>query len=446
MRKDDVIASISTALGRGGIGVVRISGPNLVPFMEALLGKTLSPRYASYTHFPAADGSVIDSGLALYFPAPHSFTGEDVLELQGHGGQIVLKMLQARCIELGARLADPGEFTQRAFLNDRIDLAQAESIADLIDATSEAAVRSAVKSLQGAFSTEIHQLVNQLIRLRMLVEATIDFPEEEIDFLSTADAKGQLTHIQSQLTTVLSTARQGKILREGMNIVLVGQPNVGKSSLLNALAGFEAAIVTDIAGTTRDTVRELIHLNDVPLHIIDTAGLRDTVDQVEKIGIARTWQAVAQADAVLLLVDSRIGPTPEDQKILSKLPASLPRIWIYNKIDLADIPVTQVEAEEGLRLYLSAKTHVGIEALKQTLLTLIGWNGTAEGVFMARERHLNAIHRAKDFVEISFSEMMHLEIFAENLRLAQNALSEVTGEFTADDLLGEIFSKFCIGK
>lgn len=446
MRKGDVIAAIATALGRGGIGVVRISGPNLVPFIEALLGKTLSPRYASYTPFPAADGSVIDSGLALYFPAPHSFTGEDVLELQGHGGQIVLKMLQARCIELGARLAEPGEFTQRAFLNDRIDLAQAESIADLIDATSEAAVRSAVKSLQGAFSTEIHQLVNQLIRLRMLVEASIDFPEEEIDFLTAADAKGQLTHIQSQLAAVLSTARQGRILREGMNVVLVGQPNVGKSSLLNALAGFEAAIVTDIAGTTRDTVRELIHLNEVPLHIIDTAGLRDTVDQVEKIGIARTWQAVAQADAVLLLVDSRTGPTPEDQKILSRLPASLPRIWIYNKIDLADIPVTQVEAEEGLRLYLSAKTQVGIEALKQTLLTLIGWNGTAEGVFMARERHLNAIHRARDFVEISFSEMMHLEIFAENLRLAQNALSEVTGEFTADDLLGEIFSKFCIGK
>jgi tRNA modification GTPase len=446
MQKNDVIVAIATAPGRGGIGVVRLSGPNISGFIFSLTGKVLIPRCATYTDFQAADQSAIDSGLAIYFPAPHSFTGEDVLELQAHGGPVVLKMLQSRCVELGARLAEPGEFTKRAFLNDKLDLAQAESVADLINATSEAAVRSAVKSLQGVFSAEIHRLVDQLIHLRMLVESTLDFPEEEIDFLQAADAKGQLQAIQHQLGWVLETAQQGRLLREGMHVVLIGQPNVGKSSLLNALAGFEAAIVTEIAGTTRDTVREMIHLDGVPLHVIDTAGLRDTLDKVEQIGIARTWETIKQADLVLLVVDSVEGISPEDKSILSQLPTKLPCIHVYNKIDLSGEPANRQDTDEGITIQLSAKTGQGLDILRQALLEIVGWHQTEEGVFMARERHLKAIGRAATLLKEAADNYAQIEIFAESLRLAQLALSEVTGEFTADDLLGEIFSRFCIGK
>lgn len=446
MQKGDVITAIATAPGRGGVGIVRLSGPDISGFIFSLTGKTLTPRYATHTSFYAADGHIIDSGLALYFPAPHSFTGEDVLELQGHGGPVVLKMLQARCVELGARLAEPGEFTRRAFLNDKLDLAQAESVADLIDATSEAAARCALKSLQGAFSHEIHQLVEALIHLRMLVEATLDFPEEDIDFLAVADARGKLTDIQAQLVRVLASAQQGRLLREGMHVVLIGQPNVGKSSLLNALAGFDAAIVTDIAGTTRDTVREMIHLNGVPVHIIDTAGLRETADKVEQIGIARTWDAINQADLALLLIDSQGGITADDQAILARLPQKLPCVYVHNKIDLTSQAAGSQTLENNIHLYLSAKTGEGLDRLRQTLLDLVGWQQTDEGVFMARERHLDAIRRAAVFLAEAEKSYLEIEIFAENLRLAQTALSEITGEFSSDDLLGEIFSRFCIGK
>jgi tRNA modification GTPase len=443
MQNVSPIVAIATAPGRGGVGVIRLSGPDLSGFIFPLMQKkALTPRYATYTNFYAADGSIIDSGLALYFPGPNSFTGEDVLELQGHGGPVILNMLQTRCTALGARLAEPGEFTKRAFLNDKMDLAQAESVADLIDASSEAAARSAVRSLQGAFSREIHQLVDQLIHLRMLVEATLDFPEEEIDFLEAANARGQLQAIQAQLARVLDTASQGSLLREGAHIVLVGQPNVGKSSLLNALVGFEAAIVTDIAGTTRDTVRELIHLNGVPIHIVDTAGLRQTEDTVEKIGIARTWSAIEKADMVLLLVDSQQGIQAEDEAILAELPAHLPKVQVYNKIDL----VAKRPEADTRTLYLSAKTGEGLSALKDTLLEMVGWHQTDQGVFMARERHLDAIRRAAIFLEEAATDWQQVEIFAEMLRMAQSALSEITGEFSADDLLGEIFSRFCIGK
>ena len=441
------ICAIATAPGRGGVGVIRVSGRDLLPFAAALTGdKQPKPRYATYTDFYAADGQAIDNGLLLYFPGPNSFTGEDVLELQGHGGPVVLNMLLSRCLQLGARLAEPGEFSKRAFLNDKMDLAQAESVADLIDASSETAARSALKSLKGAFSNEIHVLVDELITLRMLVEATLDFPEEEIDFLKQADALGKLQTLRQRLQQVQSTARQGAILREGMHVVLVGQPNVGKSSLMNALAGDDIAIVTDIAGTTRDTVREEIVIDGVPVHIIDTAGLRDTDDVVEKIGIERTWQAVERADVALVLVDSREGVTAEVEAILERIPPQLPRLFIYNKADLSGETIGAAEEDGRSVLRLSARTHAGVELLKARLLEQIGYSGASEGVFLARERHLDAIRRAAEHMELAHTDWEMVEIFAEELRLAQNALSEITGQFTPDDLLGVIFSRFCIGK
>ncbi|WP_287879348.1 tRNA uridine-5-carboxymethylaminomethyl(34) synthesis GTPase MnmE [Aquitalea sp.] len=441
------ICAIATAPGRGGVGVIRVSGRELLPFAAALSGgKQPKPRYATYTDFYAADGEAIDNGLLLYFPGPNSFTGEDVLELQGHGGPVVLNMLLSRCLQLGARLAEPGEFSKRAFLNDKMDLAQAESVADLIDASSETAARSALKSLKGAFSNEIHVLVDELITLRMLVEATLDFPEEEIDFLKQADALGKLQTLRQRLQQVQATARQGAILREGMHVVLVGQPNVGKSSLMNALAGDDIAIVTDIAGTTRDTVREEIVIDGVPVHIIDTAGLRDTDDVVEKIGIERTWQAVERADVALVLVDSREGVTAEVEAILERIPPQLPRLFIYNKADLSGESIGMAEEDGRSVLRLSARTHAGVDLLKARLLELIGYSGASEGVFLARERHLDAIRRAAEHMELAHTDWEMVEIFAEELRLAQNALSEITGQFTPDDLLGVIFSRFCIGK
>ncbi len=439
----DSIAAVATAPGRGGVGVIRVSGKDIAPLMAGVLGRALLPRYAHFARFLAADGSVLDEGLAIYFPAPHSFTGEEVLELQGHGGPVVMKMLLARCVELGARHAEPGEFTKRAFLNGKLDLAQAEAVADLIDAQSEAAVKSALKSLDGAFSREIRQLVDGLINLRMLVEATLDFPEEEIDFLEAADARGQLTGLQEQLRRVLQTATQGKLLREGMHVVLIGQPNVGKSSLMNALAGEEVAIVTDIAGTTRDTVRELILLDGVPVHIIDTAGLRETEDRVERIGIERTWGAIEKADLALLLLDSREGVTEEDRAILGRLSPSLPVLRVFNKIDLTG----EVPGNAGVdEVHVSAQSGEGLLQLRAKLLERVGWQGSDSGVFIARARHLDAIRRAAEHLATALAAYQQIEIMAEELRLAQNALNEITGEFTPDDLLGVIFSRFCIGK
>lgn len=461
-----IIAAIATASGRGGVGVVRVSGKNLLPLAQVLSGgKTPTARQVLYTDFVDDIGTPIDSGLMLYFAAPASFTGEDVIELQGHGGMVVLHMLLNRCLELGARLAEPGEFTKRAFLNNKLDLAQAESVADLIDATSQSAARMAMRSLQGVFSQHIHALVDELIHLRVLVEATLDFPEEDVDFLAAANAKGKLAHIRQQLDDVLVQAGQGALLREGMKVVLVGAPNVGKSSLLNALAGDEVAIVTDIAGTTRDTVREQIVLDGVPVHIIDTAGLRETEDVVENMGMERSHKAVRDADVALILVDPREGINRKTRAILASLPASLKKIEIHNKIDLTGEPAGYVSREtlagaDGVFsgnpqntaatntvIALSAKTGAGLAVLQHELLQQVGWQGESEGLFLARQRHVVALQQAKDELNHAvLCDDQHIELFAEHLRLAQNALSEITGEFSADDLLGVIFSRFCIGK
>ena len=439
--KPDLIAAIATAPGRGGVGVVRVSGADVAPLASAVLGRVPEARHATFARFIDGCGGVIDEGIALYFAAPHSFTGEHVLELQGHGGPAVLDLILQRCIELGARLAGPGEFTRRAYLNGKLDLAQAEAVADLIDAASGEAARSAMRSLSGAFSARIAELVEALTRLRMLVEATLDFPEEEIDFLQQADAFGRLDRIDASLAAVRAQAKQGALLREGLTVVLIGQPNVGKSSLLNQLAGFEAAIVTEIAGTTRDTVREAIQIRGVPLHIIDTAGLRDTDDPVEQLGIARTWDAVEKADVALLLVDAAHGLGEREAAILARLPA-VARLTIHNKIDVS----AEAPRAAGDEIWLSAKTGAGVELLRGKLLEAAGWQSAGEGAFMARARHLDALARGAAHLAAARQAATQLELFAEELRLAQAALSDITGEFTADDLLGEIFSKFCIGK
>ena len=449
----DTIAAIATAPGRGGVGVIRISGSNLLPFAFALTGKTPKARYATLADFRAADGTAIDTGILLYFPNPASFTGEDVLELQGHGGPVVMQMLLARCLDLGARLAEPGEFSRRAFLNGKMDLAQAEAVADLIDAATASAARSAVRSLQGEFSRAIAELNEELINLRMLVEATLDFPEEDIDFLKAADAFGRLNRLQAKLTEIFDRAGQGKLLQSGLHVVLAGQPNVGKSSLLNRLAGDDLAIVTPIAGTTRDALRSTIQIEGIPLHIIDTAGLRDTDDVVERIGIERSWQEIERADVVLLLVDARQGIGDVDREILGKLPSRLQRITVYNKIDLAGREAERHDEHDthgdAIAISLSAKAGLGIELLRTELLRIAGWHH-AEDVFIARERHLRALELAQEHIATSRrvveSPYPALELFAEELRLAQHALGEITGEFTADDLLGVIFSRFCIGK
>jgi tRNA modification GTPase len=464
--RHDPIAAIATAPGRGGVGIVRISGAQLQPLVQALCGRSLRAREATYLPFRADDHSVIDQGLALYFPAPHSYTGEDVLELQAHGGPVVLQLLLARCLEAGAqidpatgrprlpalRVAQPGEFTQRAFLNDKIDLAQAEAIADLIDASTEAAARSASRSLAGEFSREIHTLRDALIHLRMGVEATLDFPEEEIDFLKQTDAQGQLDRLRAQLATVMQRTRQGALLREGIRVVIAGQPNAGKSSLLNALAGAELAIVTPIAGTTRDVVTQAIQIEGVPVHVIDTAGLRDSDDPVEKIGIERAWAQIERADALVFLHDLTRRDDPayqaadaQIQRLLAdKRPNSLALIEVWNKADAHAGP-----APEG-SIALSARTGQGLQALRQKLLEVAGWQSSAEGVWLARERHVHALRRVEQHLaaanEFLAPQALALDLLAEELRLGQNALNEITGEFSADDLLGVIFSKFCIGK
>lgn len=443
MTASDTIVAIATAPGRGGIGIVRISGPDLSPYLIGLTGKTLQPRHARHVPFLGADGETLDDGIALYFPAPRSFTGEHVLELQGHGGPQVLQLVMERCLQLGARLAQPGEFSRRAFLNGKLDLAQAEAIADLIDAGSREAARSALRTLDGEFSRKINILRDGLIHLRMLVEATLDFPEEDIDFLERADAWGKLAALQASLSAVMAQARQGVLLREGLNVVLIGQPNVGKSSLMNQLAGYDAAIVTEYAGTTRDTLREAIQIEGVPIHLIDTAGLRETEDPVERLGIARTWAVLDKADIAVLLIDAAHGITAQEATILERLPA-IPLLTVHNKIDLAgEAPRAKPDGKE---IWLSAKSGAGIELLRRRLLEIAGWRSGGEGVFIARARHLDALRRAGDSLEKARGTGLQLEFFAEELRLAQAALSEITGEFSSDDLLGAIFSQFCIGK
>ena len=457
-RLDQPIAAIATAPGRGAVGIVRVSAKDVRPIIDAVCGRDLPPRQAVYGPFRAADGGAIDQGLAINFPAPHSYTGEDVLELQAHGGPVVLQLLLARCLEAGAamamRVAEPGEFTQRAFLNGKLDLAQAEAIADLIDASTEAAARSATRSLAGAFSREIHALRDALIHLRMLVEATLDFPEEEIDFLQKADAQGQLERLQANLARVMQRAHQGALLREGIDVVIAGQPNAGKSSLLNALAGAELAIVTPIPGTTRDVVRQTIQIEGVPLHVVDTAGLREGADQVERIGIERAWGQIEQADAVLFLHDLTRAQAAEyrqaDEAIKQKLPRDVPVIDVWNKADAVDAGVAARTRPTGDGVTLSAKTGEGLDALRRKLLDIAGWQAAPEGVFIARERHLHALRRVDahlmEAAALIAQQAQALDLLAEELRLAQNALSEITGEFSADDLLGVIFSRFCIGK
>lgn len=443
---DDPIAAIATAPGRGGIAVVRVSGKSLGPLAQALLGKVPAPRHAARGGFLDAHRAAIDDGIALYFPAPYSYTGEDVLELQGHGGPVVMQMLLKRCLELGARLAEPGEFTRRAFLNNKLDLAQAEGVADLIEAATDSAARCALRSLRGEFSAAIEELLRQLIELRMLVEATLDFPEEELDPLDRGDAQGRHAKLVCAIDTALAKSRQGSLLRSGLQVVLAGQPNVGKSSLLNRLAGEELAIVTAIPGTTRDSVRQAIHIDGVPLNVVDTAGLRETQDEVERMGIARTWSEIGKADVVLLLVDARAGVTEQDLGLVERIPQGAKRVFVHNKIDLAGGEPRVQRGEASTNLYLSAKTGAGMDLLRAELLAVAGWQQGAEDIFMARERHLVALRRAAQHAARAGEHFGQPELFAEELRLAQAQLSSITGEFAADDLLGEIFSRFCIGK
>ncbi|HDR0626906.1 TPA: tRNA uridine-5-carboxymethylaminomethyl(34) synthesis GTPase MnmE [Pasteurella multocida] len=451
--KETIVAQ-ATAPGRGGIGILRVSGPKAVEVAHAVLGKCPKPRMADYLPFKDSDGSVLDQGIALYFKAPHSFTGEDVLELQGHGGQVVLDLLLKRILQLeGLRLARPGEFSEQAFLNDKLDLAQAEAIADLIDASSEQAARSALKSLQGEFSNKVNQLVDSVIYLRTYVEAAIDFPDEEIDFLADGKIEAHLNDIITQLDHVRSEAKQGSILREGMKVVIAGRPNAGKSSLLNALAGREAAIVTDIAGTTRDVLREHIHIDGMPLHIIDTAGLREATDEVERIGIVRAWSEIEQADRILLMLDSTETDNQDLEKVrsefLTKLPSNIPVTIVRNKADLSGEKEGIVEQHGYTVITLSAKTQQGVSLLREHLKQSMGYQTNMEGGFLARRRHLEALEQAATHLQqghVQLTQFYAGELLAEELRRVQNHLSEITGQFTSDDLLGNIFSSFCIGK
>ncbi|ABL98220.1 tRNA uridine-5-carboxymethylaminomethyl(34) synthesis GTPase MnmE [Shewanella amazonensis] len=450
----DTIVAQATAPGRGGVGIIRVSGKLASDVAHTLLGHLPKPRYADFCDFKAADGSVIDQGIALFFKGPNSFTGEDVLELQGHGGQVVMDMLIRAVLKVkGVRIARPGEFSEQAFMNDKLDLTQAEAIADLIDATSEQAAKSALHSLQGEFSTQVHTLVDKITNLRLYVEAAIDFPDEEVDFLSDGKIAAALYAIIDQLDEVQASAKQGSIIREGMKVVIAGRPNAGKSSLLNALAGKESAIVTDIAGTTRDVLREHIHLDGMPLHIIDTAGLRDTTDEVERIGIERAWSEIASADRVLFMVDGTDTAAVDPHEIwpdfIDRLPKAMGVTVVRNKADLTGEPLEATE-EQGYSVYrISAKTGLGVDALKQHLKSLMGYQSNLEGGFIARRRHLEALEQASEHLQLGKVQLeVYLagELLAEELRMAQQALSEITGEFTSDDLLGKIFSSFCIGK
>ncbi len=450
----DTIAAVATAPGRGGVGIVRVSGPRARALAITLSGREPTPRHAHHGPFHANDGEVIDEGLLLFFPGPHSFTGEDVLELQGHGGPVVLDQLLRRCVELGARLARPGEFSERAFLNDKIDLAQAEAIADLIEASSTQAARNAVRSLQGDFSRRVHQLTERLIQLRIYVEAAIDFPEEEIDFLADGHVLQLLDGVRNELSAVLREAGQGALLRDGMTVVIAGRPNAGKSSLLNALAGREAAIVTDIAGTTRDVLREHILIDGMPLHVLDTAGLRNTDDQVERIGVQRALDAIGSADRVLLVVDASSPEASDPMALWPDFLASRPQpdkvTLIRNKADLTGEAVVLNHSVDGhVTLSLSAKAGEGIDLLREHLKQCMGYEQTAESSFSARRRHLDALRLAEQYLQHGHAQLTQAgagELLAEDLRLAQQALGEITGAFSSDDLLGRIFSSFCIGK
>jgi len=452
----DTIAAVATAPGRGGIGIVRISGSRADAIAKGIVGRTLAPRVATATVFRGSAGEALDEGLALFFPAPHSYTGEAVLELHGHGGPTVLRLVLARCVELGARLAQPGEFTQRAFLNGKLDLVQAEGVADLIDAATATAARAAVRSLSGEFSRAIEGSVRTLIELRTLVEASLDFPDEDIGFVRAADVAGRVGALREGFDRILRRAAQGALLREGLVAVLIGRPNVGKSSLLNELAGADVAIVTPIPGTTRDTVRSEIEIHGIPLAVVDTAGLRSTEDPIETIGIERTWAAVARANVAIVMVDAKAaeaGLDAADAQMLARLPSALPRIVVHNKIDLVGLEAkaTAPVDEEGTRhVWLSAKKGEGIELLRREILVQAGAHEDMEDTFLARERHLSALRAAGAHLEAAAAHLAArtppLELVAEELREAQSALTTLTGEFTADDLLGEIFSRFCIGK
>lgn len=450
----ETIAAVATAQGRGGVGIVRVSGPLAQSIALAVSGRQLTPRYAHYGSFNDANGQALDQGLALYFPGPHSFTGEDVLELQGHGGPLVMDLLLRRCVQLGARLARPGEFSERAFLNDKLDLAQAEAIADLIEASSEQAARNALRSLQGEFSKCVHELTERLINLRIYVEAAIDFPEEEIDFLADGHVLNLLDGVRADLAGVLKQAGQGALLREGMTVVIAGRPNAGKSSLLNALAGREAAIVTAIAGTTRDVLREHIHIDGMPLHVVDTAGLRDTDDHVEKIGVERALKAIHEADRVLLVVDATapeaLDPFALWPEFLQQKPDPAKLTLIRNKVDLSHEAVAMQVCNDGhVTINLSAKSTEGLDLLREHLKACMGYEQTVEGSFSARRRHLDALKQASTALEHGRDQLTLAgagELLAEDLRRAQQVLGEITGAFSSDDLLGRIFSSFCIGK
>ena len=442
----DTIAAIATPLGNGGVGIIRISGVLVREIATRLINKSLAPRLAIYSSFNDDNGIVIDSGIVLYFPAPASYTGEDILELQAHGGSVVLDMLLRRVLSLGARLARPGEFTERAFLNGKLDLAQAEAVADLIESSTEQSVRSAQKSMQGVFSIQINKLVGELTELRIYVEAAIDFVEEEIDFLSNGVLENRIIKLQCSIEAIEKTAQQGRLLRDGMTVVLAGKPNAGKSSLLNALAGHQSAIVTEIAGTTRDILKERIQLDGMPLHIIDTAGLCKSDNPIELEGIRRAHEEIKNADKILLLIDAT---DPEIEPILKMLPSDANITRIYNKIDLLGQEPEIKQTELGTQIYLSIKTGNGMELLKQHLKQGVGFNEAADNVFIARRRHIEALKKSHEFIQSALNQLtasLALELVAEDLRLAQMALAEITGKFTSDDLIGKIFSSFCIGK
>ncbi|NOU21396.1 MAG: tRNA uridine-5-carboxymethylaminomethyl(34) synthesis GTPase MnmE [Methyloglobulus sp.] len=442
----DTIAAIATPSGNGGVGIIRISGALVAEIAAQLTQKKLNPRTAQFTPFLETDNSVIDSGLALYFPAPASYTGEDVLELQAHGGSVVLNMLLRRVLGLGARLAKPGEFTERAFLNNKLDLAQAEAVADLIASSTEQSVRSAQRSMQGVFSEQINNLITELTELRIYIEAAIDFVDEEIDFLTDGVVENRLVSLVKRLDEIRQTAKQGRLLRDGMTVVLAGKPNAGKSSLLNALAGHDAAIVTDIAGTTRDVLRERIQIDGMPLHIIDTAGLRESSNSIEQEGIRRAQEEIRKADKVLLLIDAR---DTEPQTLLDSIPEGLDITTLYNKIDLVSRKPELQNTASGTQIYLSIKTGEGMDLLIQHLKQSVGYNEATENIFIARTRHLEALRKSHELVQNALHQLQTTqasELVAEDLRQAQQVLAEITGEFTSDDLLGKIFSSFCIGK
>ncbi len=449
LHRNDTICAIATPPGIGGVGVIRVSGPGVVKIAKQITKKDLKPRQATHTLLKSADDVTIDDGIAIYFPNPNSFTGEDVLEIQGHGSPVVLDMLLGRLNQLGARMARPGEFSERAFLNGKIDLTQAEAIADLIESSTQQSARAALRSLSGEFSQQVHDLVEQLIYIRTYIESAIDFPEEEIDFLADSDIGQRIKKLKNDLLLLLQRAKQGRLLRDGMNIVLAGSPNVGKSSLMNKLAGYDAAIVTEIAGTTRDTLKEHISIDGMPVHIIDTAGIRETEDLVEQEGMKRTWSAIEKADRILLVIDSDENLNQAIDDIHKKLPENLPVTIVRNKIDRESKQPQVIKTEQATEVFVSAKTGQGIDLLCEHLKQTMGFNETDDGDFIARRRHLNALQQALYSIEQAqqqFDIDMAGELAAEDLRISQQHLSQITGEFTSDDLLGEIFSSFCIGK